>query len=288
MKDLIDLPESARLAVEDALRARTKTTAPAELPKTNFLGMVKGLTVSRAVTTNHLPGCPLCGALALMGRGSYQAPFDIEHDCNCVADQPLAYARELRRVWTVRQAVPLYLGNVPPLFQSSQLTDPELGSEGRAAALAAAQRLDGSNLYLWGLPGRRKTHLATALGRAYAEKGMRVRWYSTNKLIADYRAVVTGGPRPTPEDYDVLILDDPGKVKPTAYAFEAMFNVLDHAHTHRQTLIVTAQDRPGVIAGAITPEDANEGAAAAVASRLGSGRVIEVTGRDERYNSANA
>lgn len=283
--DLTDLTPEVRASVEADLKSRTKPTST--LPTVNYGELWRSRVRLEATVINpDLPGCPCCNAGAIKGRGDLHTPDDIAHNCNCVATDAMRYRAGMRLAWQKSQALPLYLRTVPPMFQASRLSDPELAGESHATAMAAARQLDGTSLYLYGVPGCHKSRMAAALGRAYAEMGMRVKWYSVNELINAYRDAAFGrAERPTPGDCEVLILDDPGKCKPSGFAFEQFFTLLDHAYTHRQTLIVTAQDRPGTIAEAMTPPDANAGAVNAVASRLGKGAVIEVTGRDDRYNS---
>lgn len=153
---------------------------------------------------------------------------------------------------------------------------------GNETAIDAAKNLElGRNLYLWGPAGNGKTHLAVATGRRLAEAGHRVAFYGVVALFAQIRASFApdGAPRPDLEAPDVLILDDLGKVKPTEFVYQEFYAALEARWANEKTTIFTANHRPSAAAEHLSPDSES---AAAILSRMASGAVVEVRGRDER------
>lgn len=151
---------------------------------------------------------------------------------------------------------------------------------GNRAALTAADALKlGSNLYVWGPAGNGKTHLAVATGRRLAEAGHRVSFYGVVELFNQIRSSFNGGERPNLEWPEVLILDDLGKIKPTEFVYEVFYAALESRWANEKTTIFTANHRPSQAAAQLS---ADSESAAAILSRMASGAVIEVKGRDER------
>ncbi|HEX7038917.1 MAG TPA: ATP-binding protein [Trueperaceae bacterium] len=153
---------------------------------------------------------------------------------------------------------------------------------GNAAAIDAAKALQpGQNLYLWGPAGNGKTHLAVATGRRLAEAGHRVAFYGVVALFAQIRASFApdGAPRPDLAFPDVLILDDLGKVKPTEFVYQEFYAALEARWANEKSTVFTANHRPSAAAEHLSPDSES---AAAILSRMASGVVVEVRGRDER------
>lgn len=153
---------------------------------------------------------------------------------------------------------------------------------GNGPAIDAAESLEpGQNLYVWGPAGNGKTHLAVATGRRQAETGKRVAFHGVVALFAQIRASFApdGPPRPNLEHPDILILDDLGKVKPTEFVYQEFYAALEARWANEKTTIFTANHRPSDAARHLSPDAES---AAAILSRMASGAVIEVKGRDER------
>ena len=153
---------------------------------------------------------------------------------------------------------------------------------GNETAIDAARTLElGTNLYLWGPAGNGKTHLAIATGLHLAQAGHRVAFHGVVSLFTQIRASFApdGGPRPNLELPDVLILDDLGKVKPTEFVYQEFYAALESRWAGEKTTIFTANHRPSAAAAHLAPDPES---AAAILSRMASGTVVEVRGRDER------
>ncbi|PYE51036.1 ATP-binding protein [Deinococcus yavapaiensis] len=247
-------------------------------------------TTARAkrVTAHNptLPACPTCNAPAFVGY-AYTPWSDIAHDCNCVADREGAYLVGLRRAWQARTALPAYLATLPERYRAYTLPGLRTTFE-NTQARAACEGLDRANVYLYGPAGTGKTYLAVATGRAYAEQGRSVRFWSLNLLIGAYRDAIANRTRaPELASVDVLVLDDCGKLKPSEYVYEQVYNLLEARWADAKTTMFTAQHNPGKVALTLTPAG-NEDAAGALASRMGSGYVFEIAGDDERCKSGGA
>lgn len=228
-----------------------------------------------------LPACPLCGALALAGY-AWVIWSDLAHDCHCVLERDHEYASGLLRLHRADRALPTYLAGLPERYRRYTLHNaPE--TPAHRPALSAARQLDGRWMYLFGAPGAGKTHLAVGLGRAYAEMGRTARFWSVNELVAVLRDAAFGrAARPDLLSADVLILDDAGKLKPTDFAYEQIYNALEGRWARERTTLITGNHNPGVVGLRLTP-DGNPDAAAALTSRMGSGHVFEITGDDGRW-----
>lgn len=153
---------------------------------------------------------------------------------------------------------------------------------GNAAAIDAAKALQpGQNLYLWGPAGNGKTHLAIATGHHLAEAGHTVAFHGIAALFAQIRASFApdGPPRPNLHHPDILILDDLGKIKPTEFVYETFYATLETRWSQEKTTIFTANHRPLDAANQLAPDPES---AAAILSRMASGTVTEIKGRDER------
>lgn len=190
-----------------------------------------------------------------------------------------AYAAERDREDRERMARK-YVDGLPARYRAYTL-DALRAHPGNSAALAAAAALDlGQNLYLWGAAGNGKTHLAVATGRRLAEDGHRVSFYGVVDLFNRIRSSFgSGGDRPSLEWPEVLILDDLGKIKPTEFVYEVFYGALEHRWANEKTTIFTANHKPSVAASQLAPDSES---AAAILSRMASGAVVEVRGRDER------
>lgn len=114
----------------------------------------------------------------------------------------------------------------------------------------------GGGLYFYSHErGSGKTYLSTILGTELTRRGHHVRWYSVTNLLHELKdsydpesgtssAAIVG----TCKDAEVLILDDIGVEKQSAWVNETMYTILDHRMTHCRPTIFTSNCRPHELA----------------------------------------
>lgn len=232
-------------------------------------------------TAPHLPLCPLCDAPPIPGY-KYERWDDIEHECDCVRNErALEYGRALPILWRSRNALPHYLATLPARYHDYTAANITPTPENKPVMAALKAGLTG-NLYLYGEAGTGKTHLAAAGARRLAERGRSARFWGMAALIQELRAAASGDQaRPELSHWDVLILDDIDKIRPTPFVYEVLYALIEERWANRKITVFTAQHDPNEAAVILTPEG-NERAADPLASRMGSGQVFKVTGRDWR------
>lgn len=153
--------------------------------------------------------------------------------------------------------------------------DSELGR--RAYRLVMA----GRGTYLWGGPGRGKTHAAACAVRMAVESGTRARLVTAARLLSDVRDGYDGGDRRALERAErvrLLALDDLGAERPTDWAIETLTRLIDARTSAGLPTIVTSNHSIGEIRKLWGGTSG-----ARIASRLaGACQCIEVTGPDRR------
>ena len=110
----------------------------------------------------------------------------------------------------------------------------------------------GSGLYFYSRErGTGKTFLSTILGNELSKRGHRVRWYGMTNLLQEIKASYdrdsdTSGAEiiNTCKNSEVLILDDIGVEKQTAWVNETMYTILDYRMSQCKPTIFTSNHRP--------------------------------------------
>jgi len=146
---------------------------------------------------------------------------------------------------------------IPRLFSRSGLDDPKLKKMSlesfkfneKELELRIRNFLDKPNSIGWlfiGKSGRGKTHLAVAIANKILEKYLLITLFiSTTELLSSLyeRFGVNAGVESLMSKYkdvDVLILDDLGSEKPTEYAVQQIYLLLDHRLRKEKLTIITS------------------------------------------------
>lgn len=110
----------------------------------------------------------------------------------------------------------------------------------------------GGGLYFYSRErGSGKTFLSTILGNELSRRGHRVRWYGMTNLLQEIKACYDRESSTSSADIinlcrncEVLILDDIGVEKQSAWVNETMYTILDYRMSQCKPTIFTSNHRP--------------------------------------------
>lgn len=136
--------------------------------------------------------------------------------------------------------------------------------EQRLALSAALHFLDDAaprrSLFLVGDIGCGKTFLASCLARDKHRRGRRVRWARVGDILADIRRSFNSredsDPLASYKQTACLVLDDLGKERPTEWAVEQLFSLIDSRYNAGLPLIVTSNYGGADLVRRLTPATA--------------------------------
>ena len=117
-------------------------------------------------------------------------------------------------------------------------------------------RYSGGGLYFYSKErGTGKTFLSTILGNELSKRGHRVRWYGMTNLLQEIKSCYDRESATSSAEIinlcrntEVLILDDIGVEKQSAWLNETMYTILDHRLTHGKPTMFTSNRRPHELA----------------------------------------
>lgn len=129
-------------------------------------------------------------------------------------------------------------------------------------ALLAAMREDARlSLFLYGPSGTGKTHFAWMMYRQAVEEGRRAVGISLAELLLEYRVwekdadtlptIIPGNllqSRPAQTPGVLILLDDVDKARPSLFAAEMLFRLVDAAYNNNHQLVVTSNLAPSALA----------------------------------------
>lgn len=118
-------------------------------------------------------------------------------------------------------------------------------------AMIVAQ-YNGGGLYFYSRErGTGKTFLSTILGNELSKRGRRVRWYGMTNLLQEIKACYDRESSTSSAEIinqcrnaEVLILDDIGVEKQSAWVNETMYTILDYRMSQCKPTIFTSNHRP--------------------------------------------
>lgn len=216
----------------------------------------------------------------LLCEAPYLAP-DVP-DCNCSADE--TKYRELRQLEAAARRADLikttYLNSLPPRYRVYTTEIPkDLKRRGAQLLKDAAEEMSsGAFVYIHGLGGAGKTHLACIVGGMLAKKHDALAMYiNEERYFEQLEASFNGGPPPPDlSAAQILVYDDAGKRPPSAFAARVFYRMLETRWANMQATIITA-NRPATSVAETMAE--NEYEVSAILSRLMSGWAYEIEGR---------
>ena len=174
-----------------------------------------------------------------------------------------------------------FLHSLTYRLQGYTFTNLEVYKDNRQAVELCKSLAYGTNLFIYGDSGNGKTMLAVATAydlAAYYSVAVWsvVEWFEMIRTTFNFQNQTK---RPDLKGPEVLVLDDIGKSKASDFAYEQLYNVVNYRWEQGKTTIFTSNHSAQTAAQKVSPDIDN---ANALLSRMASGDVVKVTGRDQR------
>jgi len=149
--------------------------------------------------------------------------------------------RRLRRIERLQRSSHLPAGKTLAGFEQAHLP---LRLRRQLQELCEGDFVDRSeNLLIFGLPGRGKTHFATAVGHELVQRGRSVLFTPTFRLVDDLlrakRDLLLEHQLRKLDHFEVLILDDIGYVQQSREEMEVLFTLLAERYERRSVVITS-------------------------------------------------
>lgn len=149
--------------------------------------------------------------------------------------------RQLRRIDRLQHSAHLPSGKTLATFDQNDLP---VRLRRQLAQLCTGEFVTRSdNLLIFGLPGRGKTHFASAVGHQLVQAGISVLFTPTFRLVDDLfrakRDLLLESELRRLDTFDVLILDDLGYVQQSRDEMEVLFTLLAERYERRSVIITS-------------------------------------------------
>lgn len=241
-----------------------------------------------------LTSCEHCGAPLLALHGVLRLPIledvspelhakyaSIPSACSCqqavsarlalAAKQEQELAAEKERKRRAKQKRLFAQSGLPAEWDSRALSlwerhsSEQVDAYNKAVAFgASAVSKNGAprSLYVAGSIGAGKTFLASCIARDLLRRSVPLLWAHMGKILAELRASFGGNNDPDAvllnyKKCNILILDDLGKERPTEWAIEQLFTLINYRYEHNLPLIITTNYGAEGLIRRLTPASPN-------------------------------
>ena len=203
--------------------------------------------------------CSECGTIVVLEAPDIQSKMIAALGVTCAAcseKQRVIEAAEVRQEAEYQRWQRVKKSGIPEVLSEVSFDDLEKTDQNREAARIAWQWGQGrvNGVLLSGPVGVGKTWLAAAAANLYLQEKS-LRWFSVARLMAQARAGFKTKAREDITDLMTnpklaLVLDDIDKAKPTDFARDILFELIDERINNRASLLITTNMNSGEFAEA--------------------------------------
>ncbi|WP_373325662.1 ATP-binding protein [Sporomusa paucivorans] len=187
---------------------------------------------------------------------------------------------------------------LPDFFQDKTFDNFKRHDNGEAymAAQRAANDVGGLGVMLYGKPGTGKTHLAAAIVNARLASGNQAVFVTVPELLSDIRDTIGRGDDTSElldivKSVDLLVMDDMGTERMTAWVCEQLFSVVNARLMRKKQTVVTTNYTPSELIARMAIRDRHGNIdddlpGKRIVSRLTEMcQKVELRGKDQRLGS---
>ncbi len=227
--------------------------------------------------------CPLCAADPFTAlRDSVGRLTTLLHRCDCAfGNQSLAYQQGVERIVNGSKNLFAFTEALPEIYREYTLEGYRVHDDNRSGFKAACHLETGNLLLLQGPRGTGKTRLAVGgASKLIAHTGVTGSFWSelelVERLFDSYKGLAE---KPDLKSPGVLIIDDVGRAPQDPHYFRMFFAMLEYRYSHRKTTLFTSNLGVQEVAASYSARQVDT---EAILSRLKTGTIVSVKGRDER------